>query len=251
VSDDKDWKGEVAIEVYRDGAKPTVKAVGDAVGSVVKVLLSPFKMLADAGLVRIERLAERLAGKVPPERLQLPPGPIAGPAVLHYMMLGEGDDAAELREMFETLLLASMDSETAATAHPAFVSMLSQMTREEAWILKSIDRDRYYASDVFRLDERGANAGPLGTHTLLGVDVVEDPRVRMRCISNLDRLGILRISMGSSGAYDQADALSAYIDKLYAPVNTYGHAGLIEVTPLGLQFLKTCCGRTPDATVDR
>ncbi len=34
---------------------------------------------------------------------------------------------AELQEMFENLLVSSMDSQTATDAHPAFVSIISQL----------------------------------------------------------------------------------------------------------------------------
>lgn len=72
---------------------------------------------------------EKKLDAVPPERRQQPPATIALPAALQYVLLGEGAEVAELREMFENLLVSSMDRDTAADAHPAFVSMISQLTR--------------------------------------------------------------------------------------------------------------------------
>jgi len=91
---------------------------------------------------RVEKKLEQ----VPDERRQPPPATIAAPAALQYALLGEAPEAAELREMFENLLASSMDSDTASSAHPAFVSMISQMSRDEARILKH--PDAYYGEDL-------------------------------------------------------------------------------------------------------
>jgi hypothetical protein len=90
---------------------------------------------------------------VPPERQQAPPATLATlatPAALQYARLGDGDEVADLCEMFENLLVSSMDSAMAVNAHPAFVSMISQLTPDEARILKSIDRDDYALIQVFK-----------------------------------------------------------------------------------------------------
>jgi hypothetical protein len=98
---------------------------------------------------RVAELEERVDRKleaVPAERLVSPPATIATPAALQYALLGDGPEVAELREMFENLLAASIDRDTAASVHPAFVSMISQLTPDEARILKSIDRDDMHSS---------------------------------------------------------------------------------------------------------
>src|SRR5678815_4358285 len=45
------------------------------------------------------------------------------PAALHYALLGDGDAVADLREMFENLLMSSMDRATANDAHPVRCQM--------------------------------------------------------------------------------------------------------------------------------
>jgi len=112
---------------------------------------------------RVEKKLEQ----VPDERRQPPPATIAAPAALQYALLGEAPEAAELREMFENLLASSMDSDTASSAHPAFVSMISQMSRDEARILKH--PDAYYGEDLGLTTERFE-----------------------QCMSNLERLGIVK-----------------------------------------------------------
>lgn len=64
--------------------------------------------------------------------------------------------------MFENLLVTSMDRDTASGAHPAFVSMIPQLTPDEAWILKSIDRTDYTLATV--------RAGRAGDRERLGFE---------------------------------------------------------------------------------
>ncbi|HEX2689776.1 MAG TPA: DUF4393 domain-containing protein, partial [Kofleriaceae bacterium] len=144
------------------------------------------------------------------ERRQPAPAHIAAPAALQYALLGQGEGVAELREMFENLLVASMDSDTASSAHPAFVSMIQQLTPDEARILKSINRNEYPYTDLRR-------SGSF--RTTLGIDAEIDGTRQQQYVSNLERLGILRM----------------------VPVDTLtGSGGVLVVTPLGRQFLDTC-----------
>jgi hypothetical protein len=155
------------------------------------------------------RVDNKLAG-VPDERRQPAPAHIAAPAALQYALLGQGEGVAELREMFENLLVASMDSDTASSAHPAFVSMIQQLTPDEARILKSINRNEYPYTDLRR-------SGSF--RTTLGIDAEIDGTRQQQYVSNLERLGILRM----------------------VPVDTLtGSGGVLVVTPLGRQFLDTC-----------
>lgn len=136
----------VAVEVYKDAAKPAVAHVGKMLGLVVDVTLAIPRMIlggAKIGLDKLEAALKTKLGGVPQERLLSAPATIGAPAALQYLLLGDGADVAELREMFENLLAVSMDRETAASAHPAFVSMISQLMPEEAWLLKSIDQKEY------------------------------------------------------------------------------------------------------------
>lgn len=54
----------LAVEVYKDGARPAVKAVGEALGSIARLAVGAFKALADAGNVIIERFQEKLTAKL-------------------------------------------------------------------------------------------------------------------------------------------------------------------------------------------
>jgi hypothetical protein len=238
----------LAKDVYADAGKPAVQELGQTLGSVTRLLLWPVRKLADGANAALDRLSARVGKKlderVPPERQIAAPATIAGPAAMRYVLLGEGDEVFQLRDMFENLLAASMDSDTASEVHPAFVEVISQLTSDEAWILKSIDRDRtdYAAVERFVNAERGKRR--LGLFTMLGREVVTDARRRAQCISNLVRLGILEVSDDGASDLTEYEPLDKVIEPevkaLAGDGQMWGHAKALRVTPFGVQFLNTC-----------
>jgi len=106
VSDDKgkgiketiaDEAKGVAVEVYKDAAKPAVAAAGSTLGRLVRLALRPIELLTRGGERLMSAVERKLAG-VPEDRLLLPPpATIAAPAALQYALLGEGDEVSEPR----------------------------------------------------------------------------------------------------------------------------------------------------------
>jgi hypothetical protein len=238
-----------ALEVYRDAGKPAVSEVGHAAGSIIKLLLWPVRTIVDNANAALDRLGTRVEkklGGLPTERLIQPAPTIAAPAALQYALLGESDAVDDLREMFENLLVTSMDRTTAQHAHPAFVSMISQITPDEAWILKSIDAHDYALIHVYRMQEAGNVS--LGFRTLLGIGIGIDESRLQQYISNLDRLGILRIQTATASDPGVYETLGARLEREFqheAFPGMHTIAGSIEVTPLGRLFLSTCVRPSP------
>lgn len=196
----------------------------------------------DAVRARVAELNARVDDKladIPEERRQPAPATIAAPAALHYALLGESDDVADLREMFENLLASSMDSNTAAGTHPAFAAMISQLTPDEARILKSMDRDDYAFVNVYAFDQNGARQ-TVASRTTLGIGLGIDEERQQQYISNLDRLGILRFSTRSSADIDGHNKLVDALGAEFAGRHVMTSDDSIEVTPLGRQFLDAC-----------
>jgi hypothetical protein len=228
----------VAVEVYKDAAKPTVAAVGGTLGRLVRLALRPIELLAQGG-ERLMSRVERKLGGVPEDRLLPPPATVAAPAALHYALLGDSDEVADLREMFENLLASSMDRDTAVGAHPAFVSMISQLTPDEARILKSIDRDDYAFVNVYEFDQHGGRR-TVASRTTLGIGIGIDEERQQQYISNLDRLGILRFSTRSSADIEGHNRLVDAIAAEFPSRHVSSSNDSIGLTPLGRQFLDTC-----------
>ncbi len=182
---------------------------------------------------------EKKLDAVPPERRQQPPATIALPAALQYVLLGEGAEVAELREMFENLLVSSMDRDTAADAHPAFVSMISQLTPDEARILKSIDRADYALINVYEVGSEGTRLH--GFRTRLGIGTGIDEARQHQYVSNLVRLGILHFNNNRPASRpDEYKSLNEAIKAEFKDRAVTPSKEAIEVTPLGRQFLDTC-----------
>jgi hypothetical protein len=236
----------LAVEVYKDGAKPAVAKVGQTIALALEVGLGPVDLLlgaAKAGLDRLKAAVQRKLAGVPADRLLPAPPNIAAPSAFHYVLLGDGEHVSVLRDMFENLLVASMDRETAPSAHPAFVTMISQLTHDEAWILKSINSRRYAAYNLFDRTPEGyilANS-PHGFRSLLGIELgIKQPQLQ-HCISNLERLGILRIDWAQAVVADSEwKELQQRVEAEFPGGNLELHGGSVSVTALGQQFLDTC-----------
>lgn len=76
-------------------------------------------------------LTFRMAG-TPPDQVTSPPGHVAGPLLLHLRFLQSEEI---LRELFAGLLSCAMDSQRQREVHPAFVSVLQQLSPDEAMLL--------------------------------------------------------------------------------------------------------------------
>lgn len=77
-------------------------------------------------------LAEKTAN-IPPEHVIEPKASVAGPAL---QGLAFAHEEPQLKDLYLELLASAMDGRRAATAHPAFVEILKQLTSEEARLLR-------------------------------------------------------------------------------------------------------------------
>lgn len=229
-----------------DKGKDTKELAAAELDQRATAMAQRLRNIAIRGQPAFDRFAARVASKtkpIPEERIVQPPATIEAPAAVQCVLLGEGDEVADLREMFENLLVASMDRSTAAGAHPAFVSMISQLTPDEARILKSVEQPRYPLFWV-RTAEQNETISH-GIRSLLGVDLGIDSGRFQQYISNLERLGILRISEESMLVIEPYNQLAQLIKTEFAwneteLNNARLERGTVEVTPFGRQFLDTC-----------
>ncbi len=129
-------------DLYDDLAKPTTREVGSALGNVVKVMryvLAPIDFLA-AKHERWQRYLERVGQLVPDDkRIEAHPQ-LAGPVIEGLQYVREDDLIAEL---FINLLARAIDRDRIAEAHPAFASIISQLSPDEALILYNLKKSRY------------------------------------------------------------------------------------------------------------
>jgi hypothetical protein len=244
---------EVVKDVYADGLKRTVVAVGDAVGSVVEVGAEVVTFLAGTLGRGFKRLTDRIAGRVdeiPMERRQIPSSRLLMQASVAYASLDESPDTDPLRIMFEDLLLASMDCRYADDVHPSTVAMLSQMTSTDGWMLKSIGTRTSWPTMTTALPAPTGERR-LGMVTTLGADLALTQRHVLVSLTNLARLGILELSLDVVAILEEDGELHDRYEELgriaaaahegafeLRELRTY--PGSISVTELGQLFLDTC-----------
>lgn len=221
------------LEIYKDVAKPSTVQIGNTLGRVFRLFLTPLNSILENGIQRLQSGVNNKASNSASKRITQPPANIAAPVAFHYSLLGDGEGTNELRDMFENLLLSSMEEEHAGSAHPSFVSIISQLTQDEAWILKSINCAKYhYIQDV----ENRAFC------TMLGADTgINESRIEFY-IANLVRLGILALHTGLAGDVAQAPpALADRFARMFPNVPLQLASLLfMHVTPFGVDFLATC-----------
>jgi Abortive infection alpha len=125
---------EVVQQAYKDGVSGAAKEIGklgkDAV-KTLRFLLAPLQIGA-ALQDRLARMVERISNKVPASQRMEPPAELVGPTLEKMRYLDEG---GPLWTMFEEVLTRSIDVEKNTTVHPAFPHIISQLSRDEAWIL--------------------------------------------------------------------------------------------------------------------
>ena len=83
-------------------------------------------------MVRAATYSERVAQLVPEDRRIEAPAQVVGPVLegLRYV-----DEHNVIAELFVNLLARSIDSDRVSEAHPAFASIISQLSSDEALII--------------------------------------------------------------------------------------------------------------------
>lgn len=124
-------------QVYGDLAQPSVKAVGNALGTVFEFstsFLLPVKLLNEKFKLnftkRLNEYKEKLE-QVPKEK-QCEVHPQIGTPIIEKLSYTTND---EIADMFTTLLANASNVDMVNTAHPSFVNMIERMSPDEAKLL--------------------------------------------------------------------------------------------------------------------
>ena len=147
---------EALNKLYDDALSAPAKQLGklgeDAM-KTARLLLAPLQITALAQ-DRFAAMIERISKKVPPERRIDPPAQLIGPVIEHLRFI---DEHSPLSAMFEEILCKSIDKDGQEEVHPAFPLIVSQLSRDEAWILFRLRDSSFDVVD--RMDyDRAKNA---------------------------------------------------------------------------------------------
>lgn len=211
-----------AVPVYEDTVQPVAKEVGKALktlGGVINVALSPLAAMIYGFEVIKEELKSRLEArlaKVPPENIVTPPLQVVGPLLEKYKYVHDNE---ELSQMFVNLLANAMDKDEVQKAHPSFVNVISELSPDEAKLVRTIHDEVLLPKLDIRLKTKNKEKEGYVTlktnFTLLGEKArLQYPEITPSYLSNLERLMIIQCSSGS--------LQDSYVDKeIYKPLEEH------------------------------
>lgn len=124
-------------EFYADSLAPGARVMGSIVEDVMKAIhiaLAPIQ-LAGVGQDRFRRFIEKARNNVAMERQIMPAPQVIGPVLEAIRYEPEG---TPLEEMFAELLGSAMDKDRFPSVHPAFIQLITQLSSDEAVLLKAL-----------------------------------------------------------------------------------------------------------------
>lgn len=152
-------------QIYEDLAQPSVKAVGQALGTVfefstsfllsVKLLNEKFKMNFKKRITEYEKKLEEI-----PEEKRCEVHPQVGTPIIEKLSYTTNDEIAHL---FTTLLANASNIDMVNTAHPAFISIIERLSPDEARIIKYLKGKE----DIQYCDFRGNVKNGNGYNTII------------------------------------------------------------------------------------
>lgn len=194
------------------------------------------------------KVSEKLSN-TPKEEIITPKPNVAGPALEALRYIGHEET---LRDLYANLLASSMDSATAASAHPAFVEILKQITPDEAKLLNLLAQQRPFPLLNVRAELKNGKGGvdALVNFSTLGEESnVENLYLVPNYIDNLCRLGLIEVPMfftyTAENIYEPLEnhpkivELKSQIEADPERKPEIERRGL-RVTQLGKQFISAC-----------
>lgn len=193
-----------AVPVYEDAVQPVAQEVGKALktlGGVINVALAPLAAVVygyDVIKVQLRTRLEARLASVPPENIVTPKLQVVGPLLDKYKYVHDDPD---LSEMFINLFANAMDKDKIQNAHPSFVNVISELSPDEAKLIKILSTEVVLPKIDVRLKDK--NVSNRGFHyiernfTTLGVKAgVNYPELTTTYLSNLERLNIISCPIG-------------------------------------------------------
>jgi len=190
-------------QVYGDLAQPSVKAVGNALGTVFEFstsFLLPVKLLNEKFKLNFTKRLNEYKEKLEqiPEEKQCEVHPQIGTPIIEKLSYTTND---EIADMFTTLLANASNVDMVNTAHPSFVNMIERMSPDEARLLKYLQgKSEIQYCNFYGNVLKGEGFHTIFDHaTLLDKDVdLQYPKNLSSYLSNFISLGIL---IDMSGQY--------------------------------------------------
>lgn len=246
---------KVLEQVYDDLAQPSVRAVGQALGTVFEFstsFLLPIKLLNEKFRLNFTKRLNEYKGKLEsvPEEKRCVVHPQIGTPIIEKLTYTTTDEIAEL---FTTLLTNASNIDRANLAHPSFISIIEHLSTDEARIIKYLkDNDVVQYCDFKGMvnAESGGFIVIVPRATLISRDVKLDFENNVGAyLSNLESCGIIVDKVGLHKIdtsvtdeicreYHLEDIRRDYVPTHFKSIEV--SRGFLEVTPFGKMFIDAC-----------
>ena len=249
----KEEKGLLAL-VYKDLLRPSAQVIGKSLKAVLEFASTPFMALQlqnDKLKLNLKKRLDEYAQKLDsiPEDKRCEVHPQIGLPIIERLTYTTCDEIADL---FTSLLASASSTDTANTAHPAFISMIERMSPDEAKILEYLkDKEDIQYCDINAYSNQNSGYDTLAEH----VTMIEDdvaliyPENSNAYLANLVSLGILRDEKGTfkmdktqynriKGKYQVEELTASLVPESFKSIKV--EESYYQVTPFGRLFIQAC-----------
>lgn len=249
----KEEKGLLAL-VYKDLLRPSAQVIGESLKAVLEFASTPFMALQlqnDKLKLNLKKRLDEYAQKLDsiPEDKRCEVHPQIGLPIIERLTYTTCDEIADL---FTSLLASASSTDTANTAHPAFISMIERMSPDEAKILEYLkDKEDIQYCDINAYSNQNSGYDTLAEH----VTMIEDdvaliyPENSNAYLANLVSLGILRDEKGTfkmdKTQYNRIrekchieELTASAVPEIYKSIKV--EESYYQVTPFGRLFIQAC-----------
>lgn len=240
--------------LYSDVAQPGLQVIGKSLANVMDFCAIPthlLQYLSDSVKINLAHRLKEYGKKLEavPEDKRCPVDPQIGAPIIDHLRTTTND---EIADMFTTLLANASNLDTLDKAHPSFTHLVSQLSVDEARIIKYLKNkdDIQYCSFQVDLKDDGGFISLIKRATLISDEIeLTYPENVAVYLSNLVSLGILEDREGTfrmeesvykkiCDKYDLSSLKEKYRKKGYQDVSY--EKSYYEVTSLGRLFINAC-----------
>ena len=239
-------------QVYTDLAQPGVKAVGQALGTVLELsstILLPVKLLNEKAKLLFAKGLNKYKEKLEsiPEEKRTEVAPDIGTPILDKLTCTQSEDIADL---FTNLLANASNVDRVNFVHPSFASMVGRLSPDEARILNAMKN----SNDILYCDFDGDNGGaytPILNHitAIQKYVALQYPQNELAYLSNLESMGVLKDNFPKEKTdvhlyqeiadfHNVNQLLKEKGASRYKNVTVSN--GFCSVTPFGRMFIEAC-----------
>lgn len=245
---------KVLESLYGDLAQPGVKAIGQALGTALEFctsLLLPIKLLNEKFKLNFAKRLNEYKTKLEaiPEDKRCEVHPQIGLPIIEKLTYTTCDEIADL---FTSLLASASSSDTANTAHPAFISMIERMSPDEARVLEYLkDKEEIQYCDINAYSNQHSGYKTISEHvTMIADDVTLIYAENTNAyLANFVSLGILRDEKGTfkidKTQYNRIrekchveELTEKFVPMIYKSIEVV--ESYYQVTPFGRLFIQAC-----------